>query len=138
MPTAASCPRCGLLVARWQGFALDVPTHPALDQPWEELLRAWDDDTAHARFLEAAASADALDVAAARYRLRRVATPADGRAQKGLEKAANLAQRLYQMRARSERPPKAPIILRIVGTMFAGLILLAALWVLWTALSQRR
>jgi hypothetical protein len=138
MPTAASCPRCGLLVTRWGGFALDVPTHPALDQPWEELLGAWDDDTAHARFLEAAATADALDVAAARYRQRRLVTPDDGRAQRGLEKAATLAQRLYQMRARSERPPKAPIVLRVVGTMFAGLILVAALWVLWTALSQRR
>jgi hypothetical protein len=125
-------------VARWDSFAADVPTHPALDQPWAELQAAWEDDTAHARFLEAAASADALDVAAARYRQRRQADRADGRAQKGLERAATLAQRLYQMRARSERPPKAPVVLRIAGTMFAGLILIAALWVLWTAVSQHQ
>jgi len=120
-------------VARWDGFALDIPTHPALDQPWAELMAAWDDDTAHARFLEAAATADALDVAAARYRQRRQADRDDLKAQKGLERAATLAQRLYQMRARSERPPKAPVVLRVFGTLCAGLILIAAIWVLVVA-----
>jgi hypothetical protein len=125
-------------VARWEGFAADVPTHPALDRPWAEVEAAWEDDTAHARFLEAAASADALDIAAARYRQRRMANPEDGRAQKNLEKAAVLAQRLYQMRARAERPPKAPVVLRIVGTMFAGLVLLGAIWVLIVAMRNHQ
>jgi hypothetical protein len=124
-------------VARWEGFALDVPTHPALDQPWAELVAAWDDDSAHARFLEAAATADALDVAAARYRQRRQADGEEPRAQKGLERAANLAQRLYQMRARSERPPKAPVVLRVLATIFAGLILMAAVRVLVVAVRGR-
>jgi hypothetical protein len=121
-------------VARWEGFAVVTPTHPALDGPWAEVEAAWTDDSAHARFLEAAAAADALDLAAARYRQRRMGNPEDARAQKGLEKAALLAQRLYQMRARNERPPKAPVVLRIVGTMFAGLVLLGAIWVLIVAM----
>jgi hypothetical protein len=117
-------------VSGWDGYAVDVPTHPALDEPWAALLSRWNDDAAHARFLELAATADALDVAAARYRQRRQVDRDDARAHKGLERAVLLAQRLYQARAQAERPPRAPLLLKIAGTMFAGLILMAAVWVL--------
>jgi hypothetical protein len=129
-PGEDACARCGLLVARWDGFAASELTHPALDVPWAELAAAWDDDTAHARFLELAATVDALDVAAACYRRVRRDRPDDARAERGLERAVTLAQRLYVMRAESERPPRAPVILKMLGTMCAGLILLAALWTL--------
>jgi hypothetical protein len=102
--------------------------HPALEEPWEKLQAAWHDDSLHTRFLELAATVDGLDVAAAKYRRRKLAEPDDEKAEKGLQRAVNMAHTLYVAKAEAERPPRAPVILKIVGTMFAGLILLAALW----------
>lgn len=129
LPGEDACARCGLLVARWEGFAVEEPSHPALEEPWHALEAAWDEDKAHTAFLELAAAVDGLDVAAAKYRKRQVATPDDARAERGLQRAVTMAQTLYVARAQAERPPRAPIILKIVGTMFAGLILLAAVYV---------
>ncbi|MFI5289688.1 MAG: hypothetical protein ACHQ17_08555, partial [Polyangia bacterium] len=54
-PGEDACARCGLLVARWEGFLLELPLLPPVDQAWDELLRAWHDDEAHRRFLQIAA-----------------------------------------------------------------------------------
>ena len=129
LPGEDACARCGLLVARWEGFAVEEPSHPALEEPWQKLQTEWHDDAAHARFLELASSVDGLDVAAAKYRRRQVASPGDEKAEKGLSRAVNMAQTLYKAKAAAERPPRAPVILKVVGTMFAGLILLAAIYV---------
>jgi hypothetical protein len=129
MPGEDACARCGLLVARWEGFAAAEPNHPALDEPWQKLQTEWHDDAAHGRFLELASSVDGLDVAAAMYRRRQIATPDDAKAEKGLQRAVNMAQTLYRAKAQAERPPRAPMILKLVGTMFAGFILLTALYV---------
>jgi hypothetical protein len=137
LPGEEACARCGLLVARWEGYSVEEPTHPALDTPWVELEANWHDDAAHQRFLELAAGSDGLDVAAARYRKRALNDPADARAQRGVERAVAMAQTLYVARAAAERPPRAPVILKLVGTMFAGLILIAAVWVMVVALRTR-
>jgi hypothetical protein len=137
LPGKNACVRCGLLVTRWEGFAVVEPTLPALDEPWAELERKWEDAEAHHRFLDLAATLDGLDVAAARYRRINLLRPDDERAQVGLRQAAERAQRLYVTRAQMERPPRAPAILKLLGTMFAGLILLAALWAVATALRFR-
>lgn len=129
VPGEDACARCGLLVARWEGFAVADPAHPALEEPWAKLEQAWGDDAAHSAFLELAATVDGLDVAAAKYRRRKLADPTDARAERGLARAVTMAQTLYVARAQAERPPRAPVILKIVGTMFAGLILLAAVYV---------
>ena len=123
LPGEDSCARCGLLVARWDGFASEEPMHPALEEPWQKLQESWHEDAAHTRFLELASTVDGLDVAAAKYRRRQILQPHDERATKGLSRAVNMAQTLYQAKAAAERPPRAPVILRVVGTMFAGLIL---------------
>ncbi len=138
LPGEDACARCGLLVARWEGWAGGEPTHPALEEPWAKLQASWSDDAAHARFVELAATVDALDVAAAHYRRRALAEPGDPRAQHGLQRAVAMAQTLYVARAQAERPPRAPVILKVVGTMFAGLILLAALWVIVVTFTQHR
>jgi hypothetical protein len=138
LPGEDACARCGLLVARWEGHSLEEPTHPALDTPWVELEASWQEDAAHRRFLELAAGCDGLDVAAARYRKRALDDPADARAQRGLERAVAMAQTLYVARAAAERPPRAPAILKLVGTMFAGFILIAAVWVMVVALRTHR
>jgi hypothetical protein len=128
-PGEDACARCGLLVARWDGFAVEEPTHPALEEPWRALVGAWDDERAHTRFLELASMVDALDVAAAKYRGRQRAQPDDERAAAGMARAVTMAHTLYVARAEAERPPRAPVILKLMGTMFAGLILLAAIYV---------
>lgn len=128
MPGEDSCARCGLLVARWEGFAAEEPTHPALDEPWRALGASWQDEAAHKRFVELAASVDALDIAAALYRQRQRAVPDDTRAADGLARAVSMAQTLYVTRAELERVPGTPVALRLFGTLFAGLILVAAIW----------
>jgi hypothetical protein len=124
-------------VTRWDGFAVEEPTHPALDEPWAKLEATWGDEAAHLKFLELAATVDGLDVAAAKYRRRKAADAGDQRAQWGLERAVGMAQTLYVARARAERPPRAPAILKLVGTLFAGLILIVAIWVVVLAFTGR-
>jgi hypothetical protein len=126
------------LVARWDGFAVEEPTHPMLEEPWARLQAAWGDDAAHARFLELAAAVDGLDVAAARYRKRKLADPTDAKAEAGLQRAVTMAQTLYVARAEAERPPRAPMVLKAIGTLFAGLILLAAIWVVVVTFAKHR
>lgn len=130
-PGDDSCGRCGLLITRWEGFAHVEPTHEALEQPWIELQTAWSDPSAHVRFLELAAMVDGLDVAAARYRRVSLERPDDEVAQTGLRQSVERAHTLYVTRARLERPPRAPAILKLVGTMCAGLIMIVALWTLF-------
>lgn len=137
MPGEDACARCGLLVARWEGFAVEEPTHPALEEPWKKLEASWSDDAAHSAFLELAATVEGLDVAAAKYRRRKLAAPEDDKAERGLQRAVSMAQTLYVAKAKAERPPRAPMILKIVGTMFAGLILLAAIYVVIVTFAQR-
>jgi hypothetical protein len=128
------------LVARWEDFAAAAPPpplDPLLDAPWAALDAAWDEDSAHARFLDAAAAADALDVAASHYRRRRDANPGDARARAGLERTLLLAQRIYQARAQAERPlPPEMRTLKLVGTLFAGLLLGAVIYLLLKTMSH--
>src|SRR6476659_5035258 len=84
LPGEDACARCGLLVARWEGFAVEEPTHPALEEPWQKLEAAWGDEKAHTAFLELAAAVEGLDVAASKYRRRKQAVPGDEKAERGL------------------------------------------------------
>jgi hypothetical protein len=138
IPAEDACARCGLLVARWEGYTSEEPTHPALIDPWAALEAEWQDEKAHLRFLELAAAVDGLDVAAAKYRKKKVAEPGNTRAQWGLDRAVGMAQTLYVARARAERPPRAPVVLKLAGTMFAGLLLVAAIWAVVLVLRNQR
>ncbi len=126
------------MVARWAHFAADAPpVDPVIDVPWATLEAAWDEDGAHAKFLDAAASADALDVAAAHYRRRRDGNPEDARARAGLERTLLLAQRIYQARAQSERtPPSSLTTLKLLGTIFAGLVFGAVVYIFMKMMSH--
>lgn len=102
-PGEDACARCGLLVTRWEGFEVEVPNLPPGDpvgRAWAALEGSWQDDAAHKRFLEQAATFDELDVAAAFYRKRSNADPTDGKARAGLERTALLAQEVYVAKAR--------------------------------------
>jgi hypothetical protein len=126
------------LVARWERFAASAPPpDPVIDAPWAELEAAWDDDGAHAKLLDAAAAADALDVAAAHYRRRCDANPDDARAKSGLTRTLMLAQRIYEARAQSERTPPASLqTLKLAATVFAGLIFGAVIYILVKMMSH--
>jgi hypothetical protein len=126
------------LVAHWERFAASAPPpDPVIDAPWADLQAAWDDDGAHAKFLDAAAAADALDVAAAHYRRRRDANPEDARAAGGLARTLMLAQRIYEARAQAERTPPASLkTLKLVGTVFAAVMFGAVIYIFMKMMSH--
>ena len=127
-PGEDACARCGLLVSRWAGFSNDLPSHPVLDALWGKVEEAWEDDTRHARFLEEAAAAGALDLAAARYS-GRIRKDGDPRAKAGLDRATNLALQLQKVTAGSDLG-QAARWLKIVGTTVAIALFLCTLWLL--------
>jgi hypothetical protein len=137
-PGEAACARCGLEVDRWDGFAAAPPAHEALDAAWAALLTSWEDNDAHRRFLEAAAHMDALDIAAARYQERRREYPSDARADTGLRRAASLAENLQAARAQAERLRVPGAWLRIVGQLFAAVIVLGLVWALLFVFTRAR
>ncbi len=136
-PAEDACARCGLAVARWESFTDGVTPHPAIDAAWTDLDARWSDADAHRRFLELAASADALDLAAAHYKKRLGSDPSDERARKGLERAASLAETLHAARIDADRV-RAPIWLRIAGYLGGGLVAIVLLYGLWFAIRGSR
>ncbi len=135
-PGDDACARCGLTVTRWESFTDEVAAHPALDAAWAELEPRWSDPDAHRRFIELAASADALDLAAAHYRRRLKADSSDERARKGLARAGSLAESLHAARLDAERL-RTPIWLRMAGYLGGGLVAIVLLYGIWLALHGR-
>jgi hypothetical protein len=133
-PGEDACARCGLLVARWEGFVLELPSVPEVDAAWKQLQDVWHEADAHRRFLEQASSLDALDVAAARYREAKRERPGDARAEDGLRRAVSLAESLYAQRAQAARTAMPSGWLRVAGLVGAILVLSVALGLLFWAL----
>jgi hypothetical protein len=126
-PGEDACARCGLLVARWEGFLLELPLLPPVDQAWDELLRAWHDTEAHRRFLQIAAGSDGLDVAAAHYRQAEREHPDDPRARAGIDRAVSMAVNLYVGKSLAARTSVPSGWLRLAGLAGAIVVVLAAL-----------
>jgi hypothetical protein len=134
-PGEDACARCGLLVARWATFATAAPAHPELDALWAAVDAGWDDDAAHARFLDEAARLGALDVAAARYG-KRLRQENDARARVGLERAALLAERLHAADVAATPAEPAARWLKVLGVALAALLFVAGAWLLVVALRR--
>lgn len=117
-------------------YSDEPPAHPALDPAWAALQPSWQDQAAHARFLELAASSGGLDLAAARYRAARKQRPGDALADAGLKRALMLAEHLHVASAQGERRPSG-VLLRLLGFTLTALILLSAVW-LGVLLIRRR
>ena len=116
----------------WEGFRVELPSYPPVDDAWKELLGSWEDEAAHKRFLDRAAQYDGLDVAAALYRDVQRQRPADPRAAAALERLVVLAQDLYAARALAGRPPKGPTrIVAIGAAIVVDCSLLAVLYFVW-------
>jgi hypothetical protein len=135
-PGLKACARCGLLVSRWATFSASLPEDPRLDELWRALLADWQDPQRHARFLDEAAGASGLDLAAARYRLAARERPGDPLAEAGLARAAMLAERLHAARAESERPGPQRWLER-ASVAVATLVLAGAIWILAVVLTHR-
>jgi hypothetical protein len=135
-PGEEACAQCGLLVARWASYSDEPPEHPALDPAWSALEASWQDEAAHARFLDLAATSGGLDLAAARYRAARRRRPGDPVAEAGLKRALTLAEHLHVAAAQGERRPTG-VLLRVLGFGLTALVFLAALW-LGVLLIRRR
>jgi hypothetical protein len=106
---------------------------PDLDELWQRIMAAWDDDDAHAAFLERCRAMGQLGQAAARYReelrggaaYREDATRAES-AQKRLHAVTALA--LMELEAtRTDGVPAHVLEARTVITWLAAAILAAAL-----------
>jgi len=136
-PGESACARCGLLVARWESFRDETAPCPPVDEAWAALQTRWDDDAAHRRFLETAAMADALDLAARLYRRRRQEHPSDARAAEGLRRAASMAESLHAARAAERRPPTPSPLWRIVSLLGAAVVVLSLVWILSLLLRSR-
>ena len=128
LPGDAACARCGLLVAKWEGFIYERPKLEPVDEAWARLEASWEDDLAHRKFLELSASVDGLDVAAAHYQAVRRSRPDDARAQEGVRRSVALAQSVYTARSQAERIRPATWstgAMRVGGLLGAIVVVLA-------------
>jgi hypothetical protein len=110
--------------------------HPALDGLWANVEADWENDAAHARFLDQAAVLGTLDIAAARYR-QRLKKDADPRAQAALDRAVRLALEIQGVQAPDPGLGKLARLIKITGILIAVGLFVATLWVVWATLGRR-
>jgi hypothetical protein len=125
---AEACPRCGLRRAHRERFAAETALPEGLAQDWENVLASWSETSAHAVFIQRCALAQALDLAAARYRPLLNDAARSERARASLDRIVALAEESLQRSAvskdRVERTRR--VILGVaVFIMFAFLAVVA-------------
>jgi hypothetical protein len=123
-------------VSRWAGFVAPSLEHPALDGLWAKVEADWENDAAHARFLDQAAVLGTLDIAAARYR-QRLKKDADPRAQAALDRAVRLALEIQGVQAPDPGLSKLARLIKFTGILIAVGLFVATLWVVWATLGRR-
>lgn len=130
-----ACARCGLLVARFGGFAAEQGSGaPALDALWERCASAWDDPSAHDRLLDQATRLGLLPALARRYR-ERSAGGADPVAAKRLSQIAVLLDHALRAEVREE-PPRLQRVVWALGYLAALALLVATGFLLHLALRR--
>jgi hypothetical protein len=97
----------------------------------------WDDDSAHARFLDQAAVLGALDLAAACYRRKLGAQATQARAQSGLDRAVRLALQLHQASPHDPSIARTARLVKFAGIFVALVLFVATMWVVWVAVARR-
>lgn len=117
-----ACPRCGL--GRAHRGAVTPPDLPEwLAAEWKTVVERWGDAAAHAIFIERCAAAEALDLAARRYRLM-LADPARAdRARASLDRIVVLAQAAMTRAA----TPRSRIARNKAIALVAGVVVALAL-----------
>ncbi|MBI5487687.1 MAG: hypothetical protein HY905_10170 [Deltaproteobacteria bacterium] len=129
-----ACARCGLHREHRERFAADTALPPGLAEKWDAVLAAWDDAAAHAIFLESCVQAEALDLAAARYRALRADPARAERCGRSLDRIVALAE--AGLKKTSSGAEKVVRNRRIIFAV-AVLVMLAFLsLVAWAVLSR--
>jgi len=124
---AESCPRCGLVFARFDASALDADVPEELKALWAHVEAGWDGRARHSLFTERAIALGCAAFAAARYRTRAADDPI------AAEQLERLTARLEQALASTslaeasggDHPPRgkaAVYILAILLFLIAGAI----------------
>jgi hypothetical protein len=125
-----SCPRCGLVFARFDPGRLDADVPETLKQLWDHVEAGWDDPAGHALFVEQALAGGHGGFAAARYRRK-------GDDPVAREQLGRIAARLEQILAAAATAPEGRpgasgrkaiwLLVLLLAAAFAGL-LLASIW----------
>jgi uncharacterized Zn finger protein (UPF0148 family) len=130
---ADSCPRCGVVFARFDAAALDADVPEELKALWAHVEAGWDERARHALFTERAIAAGHAAFAAARYRARGTddptATEQLARITARLEQA--LSQAALDRGPRGAEPPRkraalyflAVLLFLIAGAIGVALVL---------------
>jgi len=92
---ADSCPRCGVVFARFDAAALDADVPEELKALWAHVEAGWDERARHALFVEQAIAAGEAAFAASRYRARGADDPI------AAEQLGRITSRLEQVLAQS-------------------------------------
>jgi hypothetical protein len=90
-----SCPRCGVVFAKFDPAALELDVPEAIRALWLHVEAGWEDRARHALFTEKALAAGAAAYAASKYRERGAGDPI------AAEQLARLSSRLEQALAMS-------------------------------------
>ena len=124
-----SCPRCGLVFARFDPGVLDEHTPEPLKDLWRYVSDHWEDAAAHDHFIEQALAASRGDYAARCYRQRAGDPTADERLEKIREQLDKVAVGLAAIMAgnKSEVRPRERTPLATVLVLLAFLLALAGL-----------
>ena len=129
-----ACTRCGLSRAHRERFATDTALPPGLAGQWAGVLERWNDAGVHALFLESCAQAEALDLAAARYRPLSADPARAERARASLDRIVALAEAALRKQA---TPPDRVARTRRALVLVAALITLGFLaLVTWMMLTR--
>ena len=124
-----ACVRCGLGRQHRERFATETALPPGLSKRWDAVLGAWDDAGVHAVFIETCAQAEALDLAAARYRALRSEPERAERCAKALDRIVALAEsRLQKTSAGAERVVRNRRIIFAVGLVVMLVFLAVVAW----------
>jgi hypothetical protein len=115
-----SCPKCGLVFAKFDAAVLDEGAPREIKSLWERTLDNWENESLHAIFIEKALNAGAGGYAAFCYRRR---GEEDRIAKEQLEKIAKRLEQMMSVKSSAStgrRPPG-----RFIGILILLFVLLA-------------
>ena len=131
-----SCPRCGLVFARFDPEVLDEQVPDPLKDLWRQVSTAWGDAALHDRFVEQALAASRGDYAVRCYRGRAGDPTADERLARIRERLDKVAVGLAALMAgeKSEGPSRERSRLATVLALLFFLLALGGLSVIFLKL----
>jgi len=118
-----ACSRCGLLVARWPGYAPENESQVFVDA-WQACEQDWQDSRRHERVLEVALAQGELSQLARRYRLR----AENPMAQTQLARLIQCAEAAARAQAEPTLTRRTTLLLRVFAHLAAFALFGAVAW----------